>query len=82
MLDTTGLGPVTHKRRQDYFSEYILGGFDYSGVDRNFAVERSEELARHASQGLVQCDDRDVNVSLGFGNGVLGLELGALGIQQ
>ncbi len=39
-------------------------------------------LARHSPQGLIKGDYRHVNIFLAFRDGIFGLQLRALGIQQ
>src|SRR6201984_2512485 len=46
------------------------------------AKSRIPKLTRHSSQSFVKGDHRDINISLAFGNRVLGLQLSALSIQQ
>ena len=55
---------------------------DVSGGGRYDTTARRMVLARYSSESFVEGDYRDVDFHFAFGDGVFGLQLGALGIQQ
>jgi len=69
-----------HRDEADTMEEYpcLLVGRGAEGI-----IDQAEGLrsAWYSAECLIEGDDRDIDVSLAFGNRVLRLELSALGIQ-
>ena len=70
-----------HRDKADMIEEYprLLVGRGAEGI-----IDQAQGLrsAWYSAECLIEGDDRDIDVSLAFGNRVLRLELRALGIQQ
>ncbi len=70
-----------NRDKADMIEEYprLLVGRGAEGI-----IDQAQGLrsAWHSAECLIEGDDRDIDVSLAFGNRVLRLELSALGVQQ